>query len=355
LKENKTSRILIAGHEIGGQMQLLAEALRAKGYSATAVAFNQDFRQYSNDRSIPTKKIPFARLVFAVKAIFEYDVFHFFWGISLFDFWRFKGIDLPFLHLLKKKVIVHFRGTDLIDINYYDYLIARERKQEVKPISKSRPDQLKRLKQWRKYSNLILVSTPDLLEVVPEAKLVPQVVNLKEFNNVKQYSNEQDFVIGHAPTRRNTKGTDLIINAIDQLRSQGRTIRLDLIENESPNNVIQRLANCDICIDQLLSGWYGKVSVEAMALGKPVICFIEDDLKKYRPDLPVISASPKTLETELEKLIVSKELRNSIGEKSRAYALLYHDVERIANELLDFYGIDSGSRVRDSIEDAKMW
>src|SRR6058998_2007963 len=36
----------------------------------------------------------------------------------------------------------------------------------------------------------------------------------------------------------------------------------------------------DLLVDQLLTGWYGAVAVEMMALGKPVVCYLrEDDLK----------------------------------------------------------------------------
>src|SRR5690606_570959 len=62
----------------------------------------------------------------------------------------------------------------------------------------------------------------------------------------------------------------------------------------------------DIGIDQVLYGWHGKVSVELMALGKPVVCYIDPELLKYRPELPIVSATPTTLTSELEKLIANE-------------------------------------------------
>ena len=319
-------------------MQLMAEALRAKGYSAQAVAFNQDFRHYSNDRSISTQKIPFARFVFALKAIFKYDVFHFFWGVSLLDFWKFHGIDLPLLSLFNKKIIVHFRGTDLVDVNYYDYLEKKAKGIECVEPAKSRPDQLRKLEVWRKYADHLLVSTPDLLTIVPEAKLVPQVVDMDLFVKFRTPLQNQRFRIGHAPTRRGTKGTGFILEVVSQLENKGYAIELDLIENELPENVLKRFAACDVGIDQLLIGWYGKVSVELMAMGKPAICFIEDRLKVFRKDLPLVQANFKDLYVVLEKLILDRSLIKQIGEQSIIYSTKYHDVNKIVIELVDFYG-----------------
>ncbi|KXK28600.1 MAG: hypothetical protein UZ12_BCD005000888 [Bacteroidetes bacterium OLB12] len=43
------ARILIAGYEIGGQMQLLAETFRKRWMQASSAAYNDDFRGYQND------------------------------------------------------------------------------------------------------------------------------------------------------------------------------------------------------------------------------------------------------------------------------------------------------------------
>jgi hypothetical protein len=329
------NRILIAGHEIGGQMQLLAETLRGKGYHADAASFNIDFRKYSTDFNIASQKIPVQRLNFFLTAIFNYDVFHFFWGVSLLDFWRFTGIDLPFLKMLNKKIIVHFRGTDLVDIGYYQYLNARARGQKVVEPAKSRPDQLKRLEQWRKYADCLLVSTPDLLEIAPEAKLVPQVVDLNHFPAPQPSKMKSAFKIAHAPTRRNTKGTDFIIQAIDNLQAKGYKVELDLIENQSPEIVLQRFAQCDAGIDQLLSGWYGKASVELLALGKPVICFISSRYLDVYDGLPFVLATAENLEENIINLIE----RDSTDIKMRSieYVRNYHDVHTVVDGLLDLY------------------
>lgn len=352
----KNKRILIAGHEIGGQMQLLAEQMRKRGVEAHAAAFNTDFRKYKTDIRIISGRFPFKRFLFFLKAIFYYDVFHFFWGVSLFDFWVFHGLDLPLLRLLKKKVIVHFRGTDIFNMDYYEYLNRLALGEQVPPPPKSRHDQQVRINLWRKYANEIWVSTPDLKQLVPEGRIIPQVIDVAECKHYAKTSTiGHVFRIGHAPSRRNTKGTAFLVDAVHALQKKGIPVELDLIEGELPHLVLERLSQCDVVVDQLLLGWYGKVTVEAMALGKPVLCYIDPDLMRYRPDLPIVNVTPATLTAALEKLIVDKGLRESIGSQSQAYAAQYHDVEKIVDDLLVQYGFAERTNVRERIDDASMW
>lgn len=334
-------RILIAGYEIGGQMQLLAETLRKKGFQADSAAFSSDFRNYRNDFNIKTRKLPLQRLMFFARAMRRYDVFHFFWGVSLLDFWRFSALDLPLLKKLNKKVIVHFRGTDVVNIAYYDFLISRALGNAMDPPPRTRPDQHKKLLYWKKYADHILVSTPDLLEVVPEATLVPQVMDLDAVPANNGVANSV-FRIGHAPTRRNTKGTDFIVATVDQLKREGYDIDLDLIEQATPDIVLQRFQRCDVGIDQLLSGWYGKVSVELMAMGKPVLCFIADKFKGVYNDLPIVNTTVQTLKEVLLQLQANRDDLQAMGLRCRKYAEKHHDVSQVVDQLLDsVYCIDT--------------
>ena len=159
----RKKRILIAGYEIGGQMQLLAEKMRKRGVQATSVAFNDDFMNHNNDIKIVGRNW-FERFLFFIWALKHYDIFHFFWGVSLFSFWRFHLLDIPVLKLFGKKIYPHFRGLDIVDIKYFDYLRAKTNGENMDKPPMSRNDQIKKLKKWYKYSDEILVSEPDLLD-----------------------------------------------------------------------------------------------------------------------------------------------------------------------------------------------
>lgn len=358
--KSKTPRILIAGYEIGGQMQLLAEAMRKRWYQASSVAFNDDFRGYQNDIMLSGRglKSYIDRFLFFIWSLFHYDIFHFFWGISLWSFWRFYLLDLPVLKLFGKKVIVHFRGLDVVDIKYFDYLRekARGNKSIVSPPI-SRKDQIKRLKKWKKYADLILVSEPDLHFVSEKSILSPQVIDTKYWSASRLPKSVDDGIIrvAHAPTSRRKKGTDFIEEAIAELKAEGLNIELVLAENLPHDKIKELYEMCDIGIDQVLYGWHGKVSVEMMSLGLPVICNIEEKYRQYRPDLPIIHGDPNNLKEVIKQLVMDNKLRNEIGEASKFYAIKYHDIEVVVDDLFDLYGLENKTLSKDKIEHAKQW
>jgi glycosyltransferase involved in cell wall biosynthesis len=159
----------------------------------------------------------------------------------------------------------------------------------------------------------------------------------------------------HAPSSRRKKGTEFIEQAIHNLRLKGHKVELILAENLPHHKILELYEQSDIGIDQVLYGWHGKVSVELMALGKPVICNIAEEWRMYRPDLPIVHADPATLEKRIEELIIDKQNRIQLGELSRAYALRYHDVEVVVDQLLNLYGVKQLSLVLDHIDSPKTW
>lgn len=359
LKRDRPKRILIAGHEIGGQMQLLAETFRNRWMPATSAAYNNDFRGYQNDIMLAGKGVRanVDRFLFFIWALKHYDIFHFFWGISLWNWWRFHLLDLPILKLFRKKIVVHFRGLDVVDIKHFDYLRESSRGVKLDKPPLSRPDQQKKLKKWLRYADVVLVSEPDLFEVVPQATLSPQVIDLNYWTTTRRPLSEQDGIIRivHAPSSRRKKGTDFIEESIARLKNRGLPVELVLAEKLPHHKIKELYETSDIGIDQVLYGWHGKVSVELMALGKPVICNINPDYRKHRPDLPIVHGDPTNLEQVIEGLVKDADLRLALGAQSREYVARYHDVEGVVDELLRLYGVEEKTNVQQSVENAAMW
>jgi glycosyltransferase involved in cell wall biosynthesis len=75
-----------------------------------------------------------------------------------------------------------------------------------------------------------------------------------------------------------------------------------------------------------------------MALGKPVICYIHDELVDTFPEgFPIVNANPDTIAAVLEELICSPEKRHELGIKSRAYVEKVHDIRVVASKLKNIY------------------
>ena len=95
-------------------------------------------------------------------------------------------------------------------------------------------------------------------------------------------------------------------------------------------------------VDQLIEGWHGVFALESMALGKPVVTYLKRDVVErsaqgYGIRLPIVPATKETLVDALRPLVEQPALRREIGTASRAYVERVHDIDRIADRLLDLY------------------
>ena len=171
---------------------------------------------------------------------------------------------------------------------------------------------------------------------LPEAEIVLPGIDFSNYPLVPPSSRTRPLVV-HAPSNRSKKGTEDVIRACAAL-----PVDLEIVEGVTNTEARERYAAADIVIDQLKIGWYGVFAIEAMAMGKPVVCFLHDDAlreteQEFKTKVPIVSATPETLEQKLRPLVDSIDLRRSIGASSREYAEKLHDVDRIAEQLIAIY------------------
>jgi hypothetical protein len=142
----------------------------------------------------------------------------------------------------------------------------------------------------------LLVSEPDLKWVAPEAHLVQQAIKLDTWPSTPSAPQSADdgiIRIVHAPSMRRKKGTEFVEASVAELAAEGLPVELVLVENVPASEVRSFFERCDIGVDQVIYGWYGKVSVELMAAGRPAVCFINDELLPHRADMPIVNANPR--------------------------------------------------------------
>ena len=150
-------------------------------------------------------------------------------------------------------------------------------------------------------------------------------------------------VVAHAPTNRGAKGTRFVLAALERLREEGVAFELRLIEGVGNREARELLSTSDLVVDQLLAGWYGGVANEAMAQGRAVVAYIRPgDLERVpaeqRKQLPVISATPDTIEPVLREWLTSRRAElPEVGARGRAYAERWHDPRAVAASLKGDY------------------
>jgi len=200
-----------------------------------------------------------------------------------------------------------------------------------------------RNKDYPKFaSNLVkyrYVSTPDLLEFVPEAEWLPNPVNLKGL----KYS-EIDITgplkILHAPTDRDVKNTKAVEEAILQVKEEGLDIQFTIIEDIKHSELLEQISKHDLVIDWLNPdyGIYGVFSIESMALGRPVICSLTDSLyEKY--DLPIISINPNDLSGKIAEFCSNRDILVEKGKASSDFVQNYHNPMESAKKVIERYKV----------------
>ena len=120
-------------------------------------------------------------------------------------------------------------------------------------------------------------------------------------------------------------------------------VDLEIVEGLHHDEARERYARADIVVDQLNAGWYGIFAIEAMALGKPVVTFLHDEAVVERSEEAFGTASrscprrQKRCASALRPLVEDAAERRRLGAACRAYVERVHDIERIADRLLDIY------------------
>ena len=336
-------RVVFAPRERGYEMQMFAEALRRRGHKSLSVNYRANPIYTNNDINlgiVPGEKGPRELgkvLRFAAHAVRNYDVFHFYGGESLLP----SNRDLPILRRLGKRIFGHFHGSDLRQKRYV--LDVTEPRllglAEASKTTLSSPSQQRLLQAWRKYADRIFVSIPELLHIVPEATLIPQPIDLTSLEPSIETasSTPKEILIAHATTDRLVKGTKHVIAAVDELKNAGYPVRLGLIEDVPHDRAMEIYRTSHIAIDEVVQGSYGLFSVELMALGKPVVAYLDPLYQQLRPDLPIVNATPLTLAEKLRMLVEDQMLRIQLGERGREYVERRHATERILDQLIDIY------------------
>ena len=114
------------------------------------------------------------------------------------------------------------------------------------------------------------------------------------------------------------------------------------ISNKLSNQMRFYQAQADIIVDQLIYGSWGSTGLEAMALGKPVVCYLRPTWKAFFlkmfpkvKDLPIVEADTDTIYNVLKKLVTVPSFRARKSLESRRFAEELYDVKKNTKELMN--------------------
>ena len=348
-------KVLHLPTSVGGMGWVLAEAERAHGLDARVLVLYQNDFRYQADIDLHLERRGTVGRVAGHLATFVryrsgFDAYHFNYGSSLVHFLG-RGVtlvDLPFYETRARKVMT-FNGCDA---RQKYPTMARNRSSgncvaacfeddcyggmcNSGDLDRNRQAAIEKASR---YADHFFAVNPDLLYFLPREKttFLPYAVPDRAAKQKEDFFVDDVTHIVHAPTQRAAKGTRMILAALDELcREEGDRVRVTLVEGRTHAEAEEIYRSADLLIDQMLVGWYGVVSVEAMRAGVPVACYINDEHLQFVPsamarELPFLRVTPDDLLQQLRRFVRNRDMARDLAARGRRYAERWHDPQRLA-------------------------
>jgi len=337
---------------IASQISITVRALRDIGIDARGLVLNNSPIQENEGieafEMVSRRRHPIRGMIqtfswwYAVQSAIRWaDVIHWHFGTRALP----KDLDLKYIAFLNKARLVEFWGSDIripemaaADNPYLKKLLSDPNNDYHISYKGSRMVQ----ERFARYGFECLIPGPELVAYV-QRDLFPSLFKteagliLSEFDPEYPDPTRRRPVVAHMPSRLMAKGTPSVLRAIEQLKAR-YDFEFKLIHGVPHAEALTMVRHSDIMLDQFVVGSFGIAAVEAMALGKPVLCYIKPSLlSKLPPDLPIINANQDDLVEVLGSLLEDGQRRHEIGRQSRAYVEKYHDAHPIARQLVAIY------------------
>lgn len=338
-----TVSVLHLPFETAGQAGIQAAALNKCGVQARTLFPAHRFA-YAARPDYPCPLGPrgwsdLVRVWRAVQVAGRFDVYHYHYAASLLP-WQLGFLDARVNAWAGKAIVTQFWGSDVRVPT-----IERERNPwYVNGYNENDKRALSVLERWADITQGHALIADDSYVAAagryfPHLHYVRLVIDAHAIVPVYPAPANDRPLLVHIPSHQGVKGTPYVHKAVELLQQKGVAFDYREISGVSHAEAQRLCAQADLVIDQLCLGSHGMFAVEAMALGKPVICYILPELEPTYPEgFPIINANPETLVSVLEEwLVAGGELREQRGRQSRAYVEQYHDSPVVARALIDAY------------------
>jgi glycosyltransferase involved in cell wall biosynthesis len=177
------------------------------------------------------------------------------------------------------------------------------------------------------------VWSPDL--AIPEKFRLPDGQGrVRIYHAVGNFDTRTD-----AATQVNMKSSHIYLPLIKRMQDNGLPVELVFVKDKPNLDVRYYQAQSDIVCDMLTFGFFGANVREALMLGKPVVCYLRpewlESIRREQPgfveELPVVSATPETVEAVLTDLIRNPTKREELGRRGREFAVKWYSAQNAAS------------------------
>ncbi|WP_134773173.1 glycosyltransferase [Ornithinimicrobium flavum] len=239
--------------------------------------------------------------------------------------------DLPALEAVGARVALVVHGSELRDLHEH---AERDPASPFRGVWDERWHRLQALVDRTRevveaFPGPVLVTTLDMLEAVPGARLLPVTVDVAAFADAPAALERPVPVVLHAPTNPRLKATEVVEPVLRRLHEQGRVVYRRL-EGVPHARMPAAVAAADVVVDQLALGNVGVLAVEAMAAGRLVVGHATPAVRARArdlagSDLPLLEADPTTFAEVMEGVLGDPETHRQLARSGTAWVRELHD------------------------------
>lgn len=251
---------------------------------------------------------------------------------------------------LKKNKVIEYCGSDArslekmcSDIPFYDINRFQDDEKKFLGTEETSLATQKRFKDFGFHALANSIEISDYMDedINPKFFEYNRSVDLDYLLSLNFEKKENELpVIVHIPSNPRIKGTDAFTAAAKKLKEEG-VADYKMITGVTHYEALKAVYEADIVVDQLVIGEYGVLAIEAMALGKPTVCFIRNKLeKRYMTEFegfPIINANINNAYDVLKELLQDKSKQAEASKKGLPFVGKYHAPKVNAQRLKEIY------------------
>jgi len=247
------------------------------------------------------------------------------------NLWAFRLIKLTGI-----RIIVHPHGNDIIHRSRfrtrYDWVGLLQLDYPLWDLVANAEIAQRRIRLFSRFADFVLGGSWFATPLLPRNDLLFHAIPIDCDELVPVVPKPRALpVIVHSPNHRNVKGTNHLTCAVEYLKSVGVDSELRLVEGVPRHLALDLYKQADVIADQFCIGTIGVFALEAMALGKPVMAYIDHQhLGDPIFNHPVVNTNPENLTQVLAVLVQVPALGERLGRAGRLSVEMYQSIPALA-------------------------
>ena len=350
IQHRKKPRILWGTQAIGGT-QYYSQACQKYGYQSNTLMYAsfhsnrpQDFDYY------PWTLFP--GKLFQLPFVYKY--MSFLWAFPRYEvlFHNFNGgllyrtimekLEIHLWHLSGAKVIVYPYGGDAQVISRVNNPLYKHTLLLHYPeLAAEEEGIIKRLRFFTRHADFVFTSV-EHVDYLPYWDLLLMQMSAIDTDRVNPSRMQpgklrrlypEKTIIFHASNHRHIKGTNQLIQACEELKSEGCDDFELVIYDRRPNTeLLQAIFDSDIVADQFVIGLYAMFGIESMAMEKPILCYFRPDLYElfyyysWAGECPLVNTPLGQIKENITYLLDHPDERKNLGIAGRQYVEKHHSL-----------------------------